>query len=151
MYASPTGEYYFQLPSQYVRKRLLSNAVPTLLIGSILGLITTKSFDIILISLAIVCPIYLLIYLFSANYTYVHLTKNGIKGVNFYGLSTKIGWEENVKIELNYKWSMRGQTMYGTVIHSEENKSIFIPTVIFETEAFKTVVMKLCPKHPLIN
>jgi hypothetical protein len=137
MYASPTGEYYFQLPSQYVRKRLLSNAVPTLLIGSILGLITTKSFDIILISLAIVCPIYLLIYLFSANYTYVHLTKNG--------------WEENVKIELNYKWSMRGQTMYGTVIHSEENKSIFIPTVIFETEAFKTVVMKLCPKHPLIN
>jgi hypothetical protein len=145
-----TGEYYFQLPNEYIKARLLKSTVPALLIGSILGLIITRDFGILLISLAVIAPIYLLMYLFISSYKYVHLSKAGIKGVNFYGLSTKIGWEENAKIELNYKWSMRGNEMYGTVIHSEQNKKIFIPTVIFETEAFKAAVRELCPQHPLI-
>lgn len=60
-----TGEHSFQLPNEYVKARLLKSTVPALLIGSILGLIITRDFGILLISLAVIAPIYLLMYLFQ--------------------------------------------------------------------------------------
>ena len=140
-----TGEHSFQLPNEYVKARLLKSTVPALLIGSILGLIITRDFGILLISLAVIAPIYLLMYLFISSYKYVHLSKAGIKGVNFYGLSTKIGWEENAKIELNYKWSMRGNEMYGTVIHSEQNKKFSSQLLFLKRKHLKQLLGNSAP------